>query len=93
MSDYAKLSKEELINKIEELEASIQKMKESKDKGRKSEVLELLQEKKRITIKEIAEALGITDKNVSSQLSYLRKDGWSIGTDSKGRKFIEVEEA
>ena len=92
MKNYKDMTVEELISKIEELENTIQKMKDSKDKGRKSEVLELLQEKKRITIKEIAETLGITDKNVSSQLSYLRKDGWNIGTDSKGRKFIEVED-
>lgn len=90
MSDYTKMTKEELINKINELEAQIEKMTKSKEVGRKGEVLEILQTG-RFTIKELSVQLNISDKNVSSQLSYLRKDGWLIGTDSKGRKFLETE--
>jgi biotin operon repressor len=56
--------------------------------GRKDEVLALLKAG-RVTVAEIAKKIGISDRNVSSQLSYLRKDGIAIGTDSKGRKFIE----
>lgn len=91
MSDYAKLTKEELINLINELNEKIEKMTKSKEVGRKGEVLEILQTGRR-TIKELSAQLNITDKNVSSQLSYLRKDGWLIGTDSKGRKFLEQPE-
>ena len=91
MKDYTKITKEELINKITELEAQIEKMTKSKEVGRKGEVLEILQTG-RFTIKELSVQLNISDKNVSSQLSYLRKDGWLIGTDSKGRKFLEKPE-
>ena len=91
MKDYTKMTKEELIIKITELEAQIEKMTKSKEVGRKGEVLEVLQTG-RFTIKELSVQLNISDKNVSSQLSYLRKDGWLIGTDSKGRKFLEKPE-
>lgn len=58
--------------------------------GRKSEVRKLLEENKEgISIIEIGEKLGISNKNVSSILSYLRKDGLKLGTRSDGRKYIE----
>ena len=91
MKDYTKMTKEELISVIISLEEQIAKMKTAKDVGRKGEVLAMLQTG-RFTIAELASGLGISDKNVSSQLSYLRKDGWLIGTDSKKRKFIEEPE-
>lgn len=58
--------------------------------GRKSEVRKLLEENKEgISIIEIGERLGMSNKNVSSILSYLRKDGLRLGTRSDGRKYIE----
>ena len=58
--------------------------------GRKSEVRKLLEENKEgISIMEIGERLNISNKNVSSILSYLRKDGLKLGTRSDGRKYIE----
>ena len=58
--------------------------------GRKSEVRKLLEENKEgISILEISERLNISSKNVSSILSYLRKDGMRLGTRSDGRKYIE----
>lgn len=58
--------------------------------GRKSEVRKLLEENKEgISIMEIGEKLGMSNKNVSSILSYLRKDGLRLGTRSDGRKYIE----
>ena len=58
--------------------------------GRKSEVRKLLEENKEgISIMEIGERLGMSNKNVSSILSYLRKDGLKLGTRSDGRKYIE----
>ena len=60
------------------------------DGGRKSEVRKLLEENKEgISILEISERLNISSKNVSSILSYLRKDGMRLGTRSDGRKYIE----
>ena len=58
-------------------------------KSRKDEVLEVLQESGRIFVGDIAKRLGITSRNVSSYLTYLRRDGYEIATDSKGRKYIE----
>jgi predicted transcriptional regulator len=59
--------------------------------GRKAEVKAIL-EQGRISIEDIAKKVGVTTRNVSSVLSYLRKDGICLGKDSKGRLYIEVEE-
>ena len=58
-------------------------------KGRKDEVLEILNEGGSYGVGELAKMVGISDKNVSSQLSYLRKDGYKIGTRSNGKKYLE----
>ena len=71
-----------VMEKLSEKEIVIEK------KGRKDEVLALLKAG-RVTVAEMAKKIGISERNISSQLSYLRKDGILIGTDSKGRKFIE----
>lgn len=59
--------------------------------GRKKEVRELLENSgsEGISIFEIGEKLGMSNKNVSSVLSYLRKDGLKLMTRSDGRKVIE----
>lgn len=64
-------------------------MKIERGDGRKIEVLRVLQERGHASIVAIAEAVGISAKNVSSQLVYLKKDGYKIATDSAGRKFLE----
>jgi biotin operon repressor len=84
--DYSKLSKDELIAKIEALESQIENMKNGK--GRKAEVLELLRTNEAITIVAMSERLGISTKNVSSQLTYLRQEGYNICTDVNGKKFL-----
>lgn len=76
------IDKDDLINELQsKLEAS------SKD-GRKSQVLNILREYKTISILEISKLLSISTKNVSSQLTYLRSDGYMIFTDHKGRKML-----
>ena len=62
-----------------------------KNPGRKEDVLEILR-KGPASILEIAEKLNIQSKNVSSQLSYLRKEGWVIHTDDKQRKYLAAAE-
>jgi biotin operon repressor len=57
-------------------------------KGRKSEVLEILKRGENVSIMEIGKELGISCKNVSSQLSYLRSDNYNICTDKDGKKFL-----
>ena len=44
---------------------------------------------KSFSVDELAESIGITPKNISSQLTYLRKDGYEIGTRSNGKKYLE----
>ena len=56
--------------------------------GRKSEVLGLLKKHTSISIIDIAKKLNISTKNVSSQLTYLRSDGYKIFTDNNGRKIL-----
>lgn len=61
------------------------------DGGRKAEVRELLEQAGAtgISIQEMADKLNTTNKNISSILSYLRRDGMKFMTKSDGRKVIE----
>ena len=79
-SELEKLSKEELIEKL---------MKGGE--GRKSQVLDIIKREGKVSINDIATEIGISDRNVSSQLAYLRKDGWCFGKDSKKRIYIEED--
>ena len=76
----------ECYNEIDNLKLQLESVKNKV--GRKSEVLELLKNNDSITIVEMSERLGISTKNVSSQLTYLRQEGCNICTDSNGRKFL-----
>ena len=84
---------EELMARVATLEAEkdalTSKVLEAKP-GRKSEVLEYLQKNGHVRVSKIAVALGISERNVSSQMTYLRKDGHCIATDSRGYKFLEL---
>lgn len=84
---------EELLARVATLEAEKQalasKVMEAKP-GRKSEVLDYLQKHGHVRVSSIAAALGISERNVSSQMTYLRKEGHSIATDSRGYKFLEL---
>jgi len=91
------MTKSELMEVVDELEnmlicieGKLCKYKGVKE-GRKEEVLKILKEHGNIKVGDIAKLVGISERNVSSQLSYLRRDGIQIATDSKGRKFIESE--
>lgn len=64
---------ETLVGKVEDLTLKL----ETKGTGRKEAVLNLLREGYN-NIDSIAEAIGINNKNVSSQLTYLRKEGHVI---------------
>ena len=86
-----KMTKEELLEMVENQEAIILDLQlrlENNSNGRKSQVLELLRSSGSISILEIAKKLDISTKNVSSQLTYLRTDGYQIFTDPKGRKVL-----
>jgi len=89
------MNKEELLACVEELENQLVCLEDRLSKakviktGRKDEVLEIMQEHRKISVVDIAKIIGISPRNVSSQLTYLRRDGYAIATDSKGRKFIE----
>ena len=91
--DYDKMKKEELIREIEDREQTILdlqiKLESSKNNdGRKTQVLELLKTNGSMSILDISKSLNISTKNVSSQLTYLRTDGYQIFTDPKGRKVL-----
>ena len=76
---------------VEALQAEIKALKEKLDQkgsGRKEQLLQILQAG-RITIKDAAEQMQISERNVSSLKCYLTKDGWNFGKDSKGRIYIE----
>lgn len=75
-----------LREQVENLEAQVEALQNGT--GRKAQVLEILKEHSPITIVAIAERLGISTKNVSSQLTYLRQEGQNICTDVNGKKFL-----
>ena len=83
----------ETFDEQAELIVHLQNQLSKKDSGngRKSQVLELLINHDSISILDIAKALSISTKNVSSQLTYLRSDGYKIFTDHRGRKVLNVE--
>ena len=91
------MSIEEALQYIEELEETIVYVRDravqTNSQGkvlRKYEVLALLKKNGKMTVSQLAKAIGIDNRNISSQLTYLRKqDGINIATDSRGYKFIE----
>ena len=96
--DYDKMNKNELIeenNNLQQIILDLQKRLESSksNDSRKSQVLELLRSNSSISILEMAESLNVSTKNISSQLTYLRTDGYQIFTDPKGRKVLVEEKA
>jgi biotin operon repressor len=99
MKAIKEMNKTELVSEVQRLNEIndtnegiildlIQKLESSSKDGRKSQVLELLRKHSSISILELAEQLSISTKNVSSQLTYLRSDGYQIFTDPKGRKCL-----
>ena len=91
-----KMTKEEMIETIENqqqqiLDLQVKLENSTNGSGRKAQVLELLRKHKTISILDISNELTISTKNVSSQLTYLRSDGYAIFTDPNGRKML-VEE-
>ena len=78
-------------DEIKELRSFVKglKLERGEEGGRKEELIELLNKEGRLNIKEIGGKMGISAKNVSSLLMYLKKDGVRICTDCEGRQFIE----
>ena len=93
MKEMMKMKKEELVEMVCEMEEVLMMLEDKITRqkkvttGRKEQVLKVLQQGP-ITVGGIATRLGITARNVSSQLTYLRKDGHDIGTTSTGKKMI-----
>ncbi len=85
----------ELKSQVEELECMLVELESRlctikvKKEGRKEQVLAILTTEGPVSVDQMAKILNITPRNISSQLSYLRKDGVAIGTNSLGKKFIE----
>jgi len=88
------MTKSDLEAIVEDLECTLMYLEtrlaaKPKAAGRKSEVLAILHSAGHISVAAIAIRLDISARNVSSQLTYLRRDGHGIATDSLGRKFLE----
>ena len=93
MSILKKMNKEELIEECEDqmqiiLELQTRLENSQNGSNRKAQVLEILRNNSSISIVGIAKKLSITAKNVSSQLTYLRSDGYRIFTDNHGKKVL-----
>ena len=84
------MTKEQLMAKVKELEAKVNEL-ESRIGGRKKQVYDYLMKHGPCRVSDIAAKLKISDRNVSSQMAYLRKEGVAIATNSRGYKFIEAD--
>ena len=82
-----KLTKKELIEHLTTAIALLNERREQKS-NKKYLVLEILKRGHPISILDISNELEISTKNVSSLLTYLRKDGITIHTNEKGEKYI-----
>ena len=99
------MNKKELFEKMVELgvkEEALEVLKgffKEKERGvsdnskRMNEVLDLLRRNKEegISVEAMGEIIGISNKNVSSYLSYLRKKGYKIWS-FEGRKYLKEGE-
>ena len=90
MKDYSSMTKDQIIAELNKANEEVAKTKAAAG-GRKLQVLTALRETGHTTVEALAKEIGISARNISSQLTYLRKDGIAIATDSLGRKFIESE--
>ena len=96
MQELKDMKKEELVTWIGELECLLIELESRFAKGknhktgRKEQVLEILKRGKAISISDIAVELGITNRNVSSQLTYLRDDGADIGKIGRGKGLLKL---
>lgn len=81
-----------LMNEVQRLNEVIENMQSSTVKvGRKKQVLDILQNATHpMSIAQIASAIGISTKNVSSQLTYIKSDGIKIISDSNGKKVLST---
>ena len=86
-SQLNKLTKAELIEQLRHTAAEAAKRRRQKS-HKKFDALKILQDQGPIAIPDIAEQMEINTKNVSSLLTYLRKDGHQIHTDQEGRKYL-----
>lgn len=86
-----KMTKAQLIELIHEATEQLNKRRVQKS-NKKYDVLKILQEQSPISILDISNIMEISTKNVSSLLTYLRKDGHKIHTDCEGRKYLVTEE-
>ena len=85
--DLRKMTKNQLADLLMEAIDKLNERREQKS-NKKYIVLEVLKRGEPISILDISNELNISTKNVSSLLCYLRKDGITIHTDDKGRKYI-----
>lgn len=86
--EVVEVSVEEMLCELENLvlwlEGKLGKKEVVEKKGRKEEVLEIMKDGGLYSVGELSKIIGISDRNISSQLSYLRKDGWIFGRFGSG---------
>ena len=92
-TNYANMTKEEIMNKLIETEEKMTKLEQSKSKGLKIKISELIDSGFN-TIESIAEELDTSKKNVSSYLSYLRNElyennEWIISSTIKQKTYVK----
>lgn len=72
-TDYSKMSKDEIIKKLNETETKISELEKSNGQDLKTRIKNMI-ESGYNTIESISEKLECSNKNVSSYLTYIRKE-------------------
>lgn len=94
--DLKDMKKDDLIELVTEFECLVHWLEDKFSKGkafktgRKEQVLNILKRGEAVSILDIATEIGITSRNVSSQLSYLRDDSIEIIKIGRGKGLLKL---
>lgn len=95
MTDFSKLTKEELINHLTSLNSKVEKLEATKSDSVQTQVETLLDEGYNC-IEDIAAELDKTSKNVSTYLTYIRKklrkkDMTIVSYRTNGKTYVSIQ--
>jgi len=82
MINYDEMSHDEIIKRLKKISEENEKLRKVSSSSRKSQIIRLIEQGYN-TIESISEELEITSKNVSSYLTYFRKD-----LEAKGKTIV-----
>ena len=94
MTMTKELSREELLAILKEKDTELEKLKSSTGQTMPTRVLNLIESGYR-TIEELANELGTNSRNISSNLTYIRRDlkpqgKWLVSSKIEGKTYLKI---